>query len=732
MKYKVGIRKNAAAALALITAIALSACGSKSTGSTTSESSSKSVKSTVTTGAISGERLLSAMKKALTTAPNTENAVNITLSGTKAMISGKGASQKDGVLTIQKAGTYILKGTYLGRIVVNAPKASVTILLNGATINADDSAALYVAKASDVTLYLQKGTKNLLSDGKTYSFSDELSSKDDDEPNACIYSKSDLLIAGEGSLSVTGDYNNGIRSNDTLRIEVVSLTVKAKKHGISAKDYLESLKAKITVSAGGDAVRATNSKDTKLGYILLSDTTLSATSANDGVQAETVLASEGSTVKVQSGGGSELKTAENESAKGLKAESEVYLLSGTYTLDCSDDAIHSNNTATIKGGSYTISTGDDGVHGDSVTTVSGGTVTINKSYEGLEGATVNITGGTVDITASDDGINAAGGKDESGKSGGDNFKQAGNYGINISGGKIKVSANGDGVDSNGDITVSGGETYIDGPVSGGDSALDYDGTAKITGGIFIATGSSGMAQNFGTESTQGAIMLTNSTASTDGVSIKNASGKTLSSFTPKKQYSAVVISCPAMKKGESYTVTAFGKDTKVTLSDIIYGSGQNNPGNPGGQNGNGDSGAGGEPPTGGAGDQNGGTPPEMTGGSDNNGKNSDTKNGQGGTLSDSSNTTGNSDRKTPPDSFGGGTKPQGDPPEKPGEKGTSSNNNASSTASQKSTASGSGSKTSGISSGSTSSKKAKKSQKTSSTASAASSKSSSTAQKTTA
>ena len=679
MKYKCRPKKAAAAALALITAISLSACGSKSTGSTTSESQANNVKSTATTGEISGEKLLSAMKKTLTTVPNTKNAVNITLSGTKATISGKGVSQKDGVITIEKAGTYVFKGTYTGRIVVNAPKASVTILLNGATINADDSAALYVAKASDVTLYLQKGTENLLSDGKTYSFSDELSSKDDDEPNACIYSKSDLLIAGEGSLSVTGNYNNGIRSNDTLRIEAATLTVKAEKHGISAKDYLESLKAKITVTAGGDAVRATNSKDTKLGYILLSDTTLSATSTNDGVQAETVLASEDSTVKVQSGGGSGQKTADNESAKGLKAESEVYLLSGTYTLDCSDDAIHSNNTATIKGGSYTISTGDDGVHADSVTTVSGGTVTINKSYEGLEGATVNITGGTVDITASDDGINAAGGNDESGKSGGDSFKQAGNYAINISGGKIKVSANGDGVDSNGDITVSGGETYIDGPISGGDSALDYDGTAKITGGIFIATGSSGMAQNFGTESTQGAIMLTNSTTSTDAVSIKNSSGKTLSSFTPKKQYSAVVISCPAMKKGESYTVTAFGKDTKVTLSDIIYGSGQNNPG---GQNGNGGPGAGGEPPTGGTGDQNGGTPPEMSGGSNNNGQNSGNTNGQSGTSSDSSNTTGNSDRKTPPDGFGGGTKPQGDPPAKPGEKGTTSENKSSSMTSQ--------------------------------------------------
>lgn len=82
-----------------------------------------------------------------------------------------------------------------------------------------------------------------------------------------------------------------------------------------------------------------------------------------------------------------------------------------------------------------------------------------------------------------------------------------------------------------------------------------------------------MAQNFGSESTQGSILLTYSTLSSAAVTVKDSAGKTLISYTPEKQYSCVVVSAPTLQKGGTYTVEAAGQSTSVTLSSLIYGSG---------------------------------------------------------------------------------------------------------------------------------------------------------------
>ena len=531
-------------------------------------------------------------------APDLTNATEITLSGT------------DDV-TITSGGVYVLTGTLTdGRVLVNAPDADVTLVLQDADITCSDSSALYIYKAASVLLYLPDGTASTLTDGSSYDYSDSVSSAAAEEPNACLYAKSDLIIAGGGTLTVTGNANNGITGKDTLKIEDTAVSVTAANHGINGKDCLVLKQANVTVTSGGDALRATNDSDSALGCVLIGASTLTLTAGEDGIQAETTLTLFDTACTVTSGGGSSAALAGDTSAKGIKAGTDITVRSGSCTLDCADDAVHANSNVTVSGGTFTVTTGDDGVHADNAVTITDGTIDIPKCYEGIEGQTITISGGTIDIVSSDDGLNAAGGADQSGFGGRgpDSFGGSSDSRITISGGTLRIDAGGDGIDSNGDLIVSGGEIYVSGPTSDGDSAIDYDGTATVTGGTVIAAGYSGMAQNFGADSTQGSILLTSRSTSTEPIRVTDASGSVLAEFTPAKAYTCVIVSTPALKQGGTYTVTMGGESTDVTLESLIYGTGGMG-GGMGGQPG----GNMGTPP-----DENGGgsmgTPPDGNGG----------------------------------------------------------------------------------------------------------------------
>lgn len=170
----------------------------------------------------------------------------------------------------------------------------------------------------------------------------------------------------------------------------------------------------------------------------------------------------------------------------------------------------------VNDGSYGLSAGDDGIHSDSDLYILGGTIDITQSYEGLEGATVTVAGGDVSITSSDDGINASGASDDD-------------------------------------------ETYVSGPTSDGDGVLDYAGTGTITGGVLIAAGSTGMAQNMGEASTQPSMLVTLAGQDGSTITVTDESGSQIASCSPTKSFSCVVISTPELEVAASYTVSAPGR-----------------------------------------------------------------------------------------------------------------------------------------------------------------------------
>lgn len=250
-------------------------------------------------------------------------------------------------------------------------------------------------------------------------------------------------------------------------------------------------------------------------------------------------------------------------AKGIKAGNSLTISGGKITVKSADDSLHSNGTITITGGEITLASGDDGIHAEDSVSIAEGTITITQSYEGIEGHIITVDGGQIDLTASDDGFNAGGDSSVSMPA------------ITINNGNIYVNAQGDGLDSNGDLIFNGGFVTVDGPTSGGDSALDVGtengGKMLAEGGTVIAAGSASMVENFDSSSSQPSITLYTDSTRRRGtvVTVANSSGKEIISYTSKKYFSGVIITSELFEKGETYTVTVGEESYEFTIDETV-------------------------------------------------------------------------------------------------------------------------------------------------------------------
>lgn len=565
-----------------------------SSGSTSSAVSSIPISSTQTGAVQSGNlvdpaTLFSARDSQVNYSES--EAVTITLNGDSATASAQDGVSIDGsTITIGAEGIYILTGNLTnGQIIIDAPKTDkVQLVLKNATINCDTSAAIYVRQADKVFITLEAGSKNALSNTSDFVAIDENSI------DAVLFSKEDLTLNGTGALTITAAYGHGVVSKDELVITGGDYTVTAAGHGFSGKDSIQILDGSFAITSGKDGFQSENNDDSTLGllYIAAGDYTIQA--GGDALSAAAQLQIDGGSFHLTAGTGSTGTLTADMSAKGIKSGGDLLIKDGSFVIDSTDDSIHTNGNLTLAGGDYTIASGDDGIHADSAANILAGTIRITKSYEGIEGATLLISGGDISLISRDDGLNAAGGNDGSSvaeRPGRGSFSSSGGA-ITISGGRIVIDASGDGIDSNGTLTITGGETYVSGPTDRGNSALDCDGAATITGGILVAPGSSGMAQGFGSDSTQGWILYNVTTSQTGEIRLEGVDGAILS-YTPPKAYNSVLLSAPAIRQGESYTLVMGGESATLQMDTLGYTNG----------------GAGGMGGMGPGGNRGGGTPP---------------------------------------------------------------------------------------------------------------------------
>ena len=464
----------------------------------------------------------------------------ITLNGDSITVSGNGATVNGTTVTITQPGNYDISGELSdGQIIVDAGKEdNVYLTLSGASITCSSSAPIYVKKASTAVVMLADGTENYISDGEIYALEEG-----ENEPDAAIFSKSDLRFTGSGKLTVEGNYDMAIHGKDFVYFDSDgTYDILSAGDGVKGKDRVSiSDDVNLTITAGEDGIQSTNKKDADLGDVSISGGTLSITAGKHGINAETALyVSSGSlTVDAQDDGlhagtdiyfgspafdaptvtitaqcdgvqaGNDLNVSEGVTldittgggAANAPEHVEEFGFPGWFDTqeDSSDETsssakgLKSDGDMTIDGGTINLDCMDDGLHcGGALTISDGADLTIASGDDGVHSDdTLVISGGTINITQSYEGLEAV----FITISGGDISLVASDDGLNAAGGSsadTDFEFMGPGQEGTAEtleeasyyILITGGTLNVD---AGGDG-LDSNGAFFMEGGTVIVSG----------------------------------------------------------------------------------------------------------------------------------------------------------------------------------------------------------------------------------------------------
>ncbi len=485
----------------------------------------------------------------------------VTLADNNIVVNGSGASASGNILTISADGVYEVTGTLSdGQIIIDAPdKAKVELVLSGINISNSRNSAIYCKNCDDLFITLTENTQNVISDAQNYTYDDVAK----EEPNAALFSKTDLNIGGTGWLTVNANYHHGIYSKDDLVIEGGGFVISSVADAIKGKDSVNILNGKFEITAGDDAVQASNADGAELGYLQITNGDFVIVSRGDAIQAETSLVILDGTFDITADG---TPAGTSSSQKGLKAGTLLTVKNGNFRIISKDDAIHSNADVQIDGGTFYIETKDDGIHADRDLYINGGEINIPICYEGFEGTIINVNGGRSFINASNDAISAAAGTPEaeawSGR-GGNPYVQAW-----FNGGELEAAANGDVVDSNGNIYVTGGTLRLSAPpYPDYEGSLLCNGDVTISGGNIAAVGCMGVNVYW---EKQPVLWFSHTKQIAEGstLSIRDANGNVLLELAMRSDAVQSVYTTPDFKVGETYSLYIDDvKQIDITLKD---------------------------------------------------------------------------------------------------------------------------------------------------------------------
>ena len=346
------------------------------------------------------------------TAPK-DNNVNVVYSGTGALVYVAGNVAK--YVSVKVSGahvsiaqsntdavdgdeiTYALSGSTTDGSLTLSGEYKCTVSLAGVTITNPSGAAITINNKKRIQISAKKGTENILTDAAGGS------------QKGCIYSKGQIQLQGNGSLTVYGNTSHAIKSGDYITIKNLTLNIpNAVKDGINSNKYFQMKSGNVTINGVGD------------------DGIQSSLEEDDAATGETADHEEENSANIYVDGGELNVTVPVSSIAGkcLKADGDAVINGGTLTLRASGaidvtDASDPSYTSCIKGTNVVINDGDitctvngiagRGISADDTLTTNGGSLKITnsgapttvsndtKSAKGLKALNMALNAGTITI-----------------------------------------------------------------------------------------------------------------------------------------------------------------------------------------------------------------------------------------------------------------------------------------------------------------------------------------------
>ena len=180
---------------------------------------------------------------------------------------------------------YMLTGTGTHyEISVGDAKEPVVIHMKELQLTGSEAPVLKILGSADVTLVLEG--ENIL----------QAVTSETDQVQPVLSTEGSLTICGEGSLAVSGMYQDGIRVKNNFSMSSGTLSVEAGNNGIRSGNEITVSGGILTVRAGNNGIKAKGKQQEDNGQIKISGGELHVAAGDDALEAEALVRISGGSV----------------------------------------------------------------------------------------------------------------------------------------------------------------------------------------------------------------------------------------------------------------------------------------------------------------------------------------------------------------------------------------------------------------------------------------------------